>query len=263
MMLVSDNLRITMGRIREALEKRDAVPIRELVRKAVAAGAEALDINTGPLPRDPEKSMTFLVEAAQAVSDLPVFLDTSNPKALEAGLRAGGGKAVINGFSLEPAKLSSILPLAEKYRADIIGYLLYPDGHVPPDGPERLSVAVELYKEFRKTGMEDERLIIDPVIPPLIWENGNVQAMEVVDVIRTLPDLLGFDVETIAGLSNLTSGRKDPREKILLETAYLPMLASAGLSYALLDVFHEETMRTARICNALTSRKVFAPDPSL
>ncbi len=258
MILVSDNLRITLGEIRRALEREDPGPIRERVRRVVAAGAAALDINTGPLTRDPEKSMTFFVEAVQGATDLPVFLDTANPRALEAGLKANVNTAVINGFSLEPAKLAAILPLAKTYDVDIIGYLLHPDGHVPPDGPGRLNAAVELYAAFKKTGMADERLIIDPVAPPLAWENGNAQAMEVVEVVRTLPDLLGFEVKTIVGLSNLTSGKRGVRAKSLMETAYLPMLAAAGLDYALLDVFHEETMRIARACDVLMSRKVFA-----
>ncbi len=258
MILVSDNLRITRGDIREALEREDPRPIRDLARRITEAGAGALDINTGPLGREPEKSMTFFVEAARSASDLPLFLDTTNSRALEAGLKADGNTAVINGFSLEPAKLDAILPLAKKYDVDIIAYLLYPDGHVPPDGPGRLDVAIELYKEFKKTGLADERLIIDPVVPPLVWDNGNVQAMEVVEVIRTLPDLLGFEVKTIAGLSNLAAGKRDVRTKSLMETAYLPMLAAAGLHYALLDVFHEETMRTARACNTLMSPGVFA-----
>ncbi|MCP4687994.1 MAG: dihydropteroate synthase [Desulfobacterales bacterium] len=258
MILVSDNLRITRGVIQKAFEREDPGPIRDLARKIVAAGADALDINTGPLTRTPEKSMTFFVEAVQAETDLPVYLDTANPRALEAGLKANVNTAVVNGFSLEPAKISAILPLAKKYDVDVIGYLLHPNGHVPPDGPGRLNAALELYEAFKKTGLPDERLIIDPVVPPLAWENGNIQAMEVVEVIRTLPELLGFEVKTIAGLSNLTSGQPDIRKKNLMETAHLPMLAAAGLSHALLDVFHAQTMKVARACNALTSPGVFA-----
>ena len=258
MILIADNIRITNRSIEQALNELDPQPIQEMTKKCEAAGAEAIDINSGPLNRDPEKKMEFLVKAVQDVSDLPILIDTANPKALEAGLRISRNKAIINGFSLEPAKLESILPLAKKFEADIIGYLLYPNGHVPPDGAERLSVAVDLFAEYKRAGLDNDLLIIDPIVVPLIWQNGNFQNMEILSVIRTLPELLGFDVRTVAGLSNLTSGKGGKEKKLLLERTYLPVLLESGLSMTLMDVFHEETIRTFRASRALMSPKIFS-----
>jgi 5-methyltetrahydrofolate corrinoid/iron sulfur protein methyltransferase len=258
LIIVADNIRITNPAVEKAVAEMDPQPVQEMAKQCETVGAEAIDINSGPLNRDPEKKMAFLVEAVQAVSGLPILLDTTNPKALEAGLRVCENRAIINGFSLEPAKLESILPLAKKFDADIIGYLLYPNSHVPPDGPERLNVAVELFAEYAKAGLDNKRLIMDPIIAPLIWQDGNVQNMEILSVIRTLPDLLGFEVRTIAGLSNLTSGQGDRKKKILMEKAYLPMLLEAGLTMVLMDVLHEKTVTVARACSALISPKVFS-----
>jgi 5-methyltetrahydrofolate corrinoid/iron sulfur protein methyltransferase len=258
MILVADNLQITNKAIDKAVREADPEPVQEMVKQCEAAGAQAVDINSGPLSRDPERKMSFLVEAVQAVSDLPVLLDTANPKAMEAGLRANKKTAVINGFSLEPSKLEFILPLAKKFDADIVGYLLYPNSHVPADGNERLSVAVELYSEFQKNGTDKEHLIIDPIIAPVIWENGTRQNMEILSVIRQLPELLGFPVRTVAGLSNLTTGHGPLKKKGLLEKACLPMLAASGLSMVLLNIFHHETVSIARACSSLISPKVFA-----
>ncbi|GBC64033.1 dihydropteroate synthase [Desulfonema ishimotonii] len=257
MILVSDNLQITNSTIEQAVNRMNPEPVQEMVKKCVKAGAEAIDINSGPLSRDPEKKMAFLVEAVQAVTNLPLLLDTTNPKALEAGLAVSRNTTIINGFSLEPVKLAHILPLAKKYDTDIIGYLLYPNSHVPPDEAERLGVAVELFSAFQKTGLENERLIIDPIIAPVMWDNGTLQDMEILSVLRNLPDLLGFPVRTIAGISNLTTGQGPTKKKRLLEQSYLPMLAAAGLSMALLNVFHTETVLTARACRALTDTKIF------
>ena len=257
MILVSDNLQITHPDIDRAVKGMDPAPVQDLVRRCVAAGADAIDINSGPLARDPGKKMAFLVEAVQSVTDLPVVLDTTNPGALEAGLQVSKSRTVINGFSLEPVKLERILPLAKKYDVDIIGYLLYPNSHVPGDASERLGVAVELFGEFQKAGVDRERLIIDPIIAPVMWENGNRQDKEILSVLRTLPDLLGFPVRTIAGISNLTTGRGPRDKKLLLERAYLPMLAAAGLTMALMNVFHAETVLTARACNAICGEQIF------
>jgi len=258
MILIADNIQITNKTIEKAVNEMNPEPIQQMAKACEAAGAEMLDINSGPLSRDPEKKMAFLMESVQAVSDLPVLIDTANPRAVEAGLRANRKTAIINGFSLEPAKLESILPLANKFDADIIGYLLYPNSHVPNDGAERLSVAVELYGEFQNAGIDKDHLIIDPIVAPVMWQNGNLQDTEILSVIRQLPELLGFPVRTVAGLSNLTTGRGDKEKKLLLEKAYLPMLAASGLSMVLMNIFHHETVSVAKACKSLMSQKVFA-----
>lgn len=260
MILVADNLQITNPVIEKAVRDMAPDPIQDMVRQCEAAGAQMIDINSGPLSRDPERKMAFLVEAVQSVSDLPVLIDTANPKAMAAGLHANKKQAIINGFSLEPLKLEQILPLAKEYDADIIGYLLYPNSHVPNDETERLGVAVSLFEEFQKAGLDKERLIIDPIIAPVIWQNGNFQDMEILSVLLHLPELLGFPVRTIGGLSNLTTGKGPKDRKRLLERTYLPMLAASGLSMVMLNMFHEETLRVARACNVLQDDKIFAWD---
>jgi 5-methyltetrahydrofolate corrinoid/iron sulfur protein methyltransferase len=256
--IITDNLTITHPIIEDAVNRMDPEPIANLVRRCEAAGAAMIDINSGPLTRNPEEKMTFLVDTVRQASNLPLLLDTSNPVALEAGLKACKGTAIINGFSLEPDKLAHILPLAKIFKTRIIGYLLYPNSNVPVDGQERLTVALELYSRFSEAGLAPEQLIIDPVIPPLIWQNGHTQAMEVVHVIRTLPDLLGFKVKTIAGISNLTSGPGDKERKRLFEQCYVAMLAEAGLTMALVNVFHAGTMAAIRACTILTGTKIFS-----
>jgi 5-methyltetrahydrofolate corrinoid/iron sulfur protein methyltransferase len=258
MILIADNLQITNPVIQEAVEQLDPEPIQFLAKQCEKAGAEAIDINSGPLTPEPEKKMTFLVEAVQSVTDLPILIDTVNPRAMAAGLQVSRSHGIINGFSLEPAKLENILPLAVEYDADIVGYLLYPDSRVPANASERMEIAIDLHRAALQSGVQPEKLIIDPIIAPLLWDNGTLQVREVLDTIRQLPDLLGFNVRTIAGLSNLTTGRGSTNKKRLVEQTYLPMLAAAGLDMCLLNVFHSETVATASVCNTLLHDDVFA-----
>ena len=258
MILIADNLTITNRSMKQALDQMDPEPIQQLVRQCEAAGAGAIDLNPGPLGRDSGSRMAFLVETAQGVTGLPLFIDTAEPHAMEAGLRACRNRAVINGFSLEPAKREAILPLAKKYDADIIGYLLQPDGHVSSSAEERLQIACAVYEACCKAGIERERLILDPIIVPVAWQDGNFQNREVLSVIRRLPDLLGFPVRTVAGLSNLTAAAGPQEKKLLLESACLCMLAEAGLSMVLMNIFHQETVRAARACRSLMQPGVFA-----
>ena len=258
LLIVADNLRITHPSVQAALDRMDPEPIRDMVSRCVATGAQAIDINSGPLSRNPEKKMAFLVETVQSATTLPLILDTSNTKALEAGLIACRNQAVINGFSPEPRKLSAILPLAKKYHTDIIGYLLYPNSQVPVGEEDCIQIALELYEVFKKAGLDDEQLIIDPVVAPVIWEDGIVHNRNILSVVRLLPDMLGFPVRTIAGISNLATGSLPAETKRKLECAFLPMLAAAGLSMALINVFHTETLKTARICHSFLNPGVFS-----
>lgn len=254
---VADNIQITNPKVREAVEERNPGPITEMVTSCLEAGAEALDINTGPLSKNPEEKMSFIVDVVREMTDVPLLLDTSNPKAMEAGLKAAKAGVIINGFSLEPAKIASILPLAVTYDAPIVGYLLYPNGQVPPTAAERLHVAVDLYQAFQNTGLPNELLIIDPIVAPVIWQDGITQDFEILSVLKNLPDLLGFPVKTIAGLSNLTTGKGPKEKKRFLEMAYLGMLAGAGLTMVLLNVFHKETMKAAAACRIITQPGAF------
>jgi 5-methyltetrahydrofolate corrinoid/iron sulfur protein methyltransferase len=258
MLIIADNLTITNPTVAKALQRFDQAPIQDMVHRCVQAGAQAVDLNSGPLTKAPAEHFRFLVESVQAVTSLPLMMDTTNPTALAAGLQVCRNPAIINGFSLEPAKLAHILPLAQEFEADIIGYLLHSNSQVPIETDEMMSVAVGLFEAFTSTGLPPQRLIIDPVVAPLGWDKGVIHNQAVLGVLRGLPELLGTPVRSIAGLSNLSSGVRPAERKIAMESAYLPMLAAAGLTMALLDALHPQTVSTARSCTALLSDGAFA-----
>ncbi len=258
MKLIADNLRITKPEIRQALRTRDPRPVQELVRKCTAAGAFAIDVNAGPLGKNPEADMRFFIEAVESVTDLPLLIDTSNLMAMRAGLEAAKNRAIINGFSLEPHKLKKILPLAKEFNTDIVGFLLYPESRVPKTETERFEIALELMEKAEAADVAKERVIIDPVVPPLVWEDGIVQARSVLNVIRALPELLGFPIRTIGGVSNLCTGAKDKAKRRLLEQSYVAMLASAGLSFALMDILDTELVRSAWVSGILAKEEIFS-----
>ncbi len=153
--------------------------------------------------------------------------------------------------------LSSLIVLSLAGPAAGRSYLLRPDGHVPGDSAGRMEAAVTLFNECQKAGIHPERLIIDPVVAPLVWQDGNRQNMAVLEVIRTLPDLLEFPVQTIAGLSNLTTGAPDPDTRRRYQSAFLPMLAAAGVNMILMNVLDPALMRVAGSCRHITDEAVF------
>ena len=258
MKLIADNLRITNPEIQSALNNLDPEPICAWADRCSQEKPWAIDINTGPLNRNPEKSMQFFIKAVESVTSLPLLIDTSNPIAMRAGLETAKNPVIINGFSLERKKLELILPLAREFNTDIVGFLLYADSRVPKDEAQRMEIVLELFEKADAAQVPKERIIIDPVVPPLAWEDGIVQARAVLNVIQMLPDLLGFKVRTIGGVSNLTTGAVDKTKKQLIDNTYVSMLASAGLDYALLDIFNKNLVNSAKTAGILSKENLFS-----
>jgi 5-methyltetrahydrofolate corrinoid/iron sulfur protein methyltransferase len=262
MLFIADNLQITRPSVARAFASGDAHFFIELARSMERAGANAIDINTGPLPKNPQKAMAFFVNAVQEGCSLPLCLDTVNQIAMEEGLAmARHGRPIINGVSLEPSRFRAMAGLARRFDADIIAYLLTQEGRVPTDSDTRLALAANLFANLCDEGILPERIIIDPICPPLAWNEGPAQARAVLETLRLLPDVLNFPIRTVAGLSNLTSGLRAPQKaRTAFQNAYIALLCKAGLSLALLDIFCTEPLNTARACTALLKPGVFSWD---
>ncbi|MBI5843564.1 MAG: dihydropteroate synthase [Deltaproteobacteria bacterium] len=257
MLIISDTIRITRKAVAEALLRKDPEPVAEMALAAQRAGADVIDINTGPLARDPN-GMAFLVRAVEKAVPLRVSLDTVNHEALQAGLAASrNGRPIINGVSLEPEKLRLIAPLALRHDADLVAYLLTPKSQVPPDAEGRLAISSEIFTKLTGMGIAPERIMFDPICPPLVWQDGLSQAREVLSTIRLLPEVLGFHARTLVGLSNLTTGPGPRPKKILLQKTYLAMLAAQGLSAVLLDTDLAEVVETAKAASLIRSGEIF------
>jgi 5-methyltetrahydrofolate corrinoid/iron sulfur protein methyltransferase len=258
MLIVADDMQSLKPEISGAVARRDPAPIRRLVRQCLQQGAEALDLNVGPLPRDGAATMRFWVETVQSETGVPLFLDTPNPEALEAGLTVARSPTVINGVSLEPHKLDRILPLAKRFCTDLVGFLLTPQGAVPATLHERLEVAQRLCREVEDAGIALDRLIIDPVVAPVTWDNGVGRNRDLVSLLGHLESLVGQPVRTIAGISNLSAGAPDRSSRQRLERVFVPMLAASGLGMALVSVFNPGTVAAVRISRMLRGERVFA-----
>jgi 5-methyltetrahydrofolate corrinoid/iron sulfur protein methyltransferase len=257
MLIVADNLRITRPVIRDAVNRRDPEPLQAVVRHCEQRGARAIDINGGPMKGRPD-GMGFMVKAVQAVSDLPVLIDTANPEAVAAGLAANRKTAIVNGISLEKTKLDHILPLVLDSDAAVVGYLLDASSRVPFSVEERLATAMSLIEACSSHGLPPERLIIDPVVAPLSWPDGKAHNRAVLAFLQHLADLLDPPPRTIAGLSNLTSGQPDDNARSVVQSVFLSMLAAAGLDMLLMDISRRGVVRAAHCSRMLLRDSVFA-----
>jgi 5-methyltetrahydrofolate corrinoid/iron sulfur protein methyltransferase len=257
MIHVADNLNIINPIVAKALEERNSLPLKKIAGSCKKANAYAMDINLGPLKQNAKEVMTFVIEAVQDTFGGRLLLDSVQAEVLEAGIAACKQPPIINGFSLEEVKVTSILPLAAKYQTEIIGFLINKKGQVPLSAEERLEVASQLVAKTEESGVPMERLIIDPVLIPLTWQDGTRYNRELLEVLHLLPQLLDRPIRTIAGLSNLGAGSPDKAARTRVEANFILMLAVAKLDFILMNVMQKSNLDTLNLSQLLLGEKVF------
>ena len=239
MKLIGENLNIVSKTYGPALKERNAGPIQELVKAQVKAGMDYIDINIGPARKDGDKFMEWVVKTVQEVTDIPLSLDTTNPIAMEAGLKAHKGKALINSISLE--RMTEELPLAVKYNCYFVGLLWGRDG-LPRDVNERGAIAAELLYNANENGIATEHIWFDPIATPAV----NIQSNHVkpcLEFLSMLPDLAP-GAKSIVGLSNVSNGAPNHLRPYLNRT-FLMMLMKYDIYSAILDAFDKELLDIA------------------
>jgi 5-methyltetrahydrofolate corrinoid/iron sulfur protein methyltransferase len=240
MKLIGENLNIVSKTYGPALKERQAGPLQELAVAQTKAGMDMIDINIGPVRKDGDKFMEWVVKTVQEVTDLPLSLDTTNPFAMAAGLKAHRGKALINSISLE--RIAEELPLAVKYDCDFVGLLWGRDG-LPRDVNERGAIAAELLYNASEKSIGAERIWFDPIVTPAV----NIQSNHVKPCLEFLSMLqdLAPGAKSIVGLSNVSNGAPNNLRPYLNRT-YLMMLMKYDIYSVILDAFDRELLDIAR-----------------
>ncbi len=241
MILIGENINIMSKSLGPAMKERNPTPIQEMALAEVAAGMDYLDLNIGPARRDGDKLMEWIVNVVQEVTDKPLSLDTTNPVAVEAGLKVCKSKALINSISLQPARLESELPLVKKYNASMIGLLWGAEG-MPRDANERCAMAVEIVYKANELGIPNEDIWIDPIVSPVSVEINQVKAC--IEFMSMLSEIAP-GCKSVVGLSNISNGAPG-HLRPYLNRAYLLMLMKHGLYSAISDSSDAELIKVAK-----------------
>jgi 5-methyltetrahydrofolate corrinoid/iron sulfur protein methyltransferase len=250
LIIAADNLQPLQPAVAQALSTLNPQPLQELARRAEQAGAQLLDINPGFLSPRHHDRMAFMVEAVQQVTRLRLILDSPNAGVLARGLDVCDETPILNACTLEVDKLRDILPLAAAHQTDLVLLLL--DAHSRPAASleGEITLALELRRQALAAGLEEARLIFDPVMPNLSWPDAWQQVGEVVKTVRLLHggEVWQMPARTMVGLSNLRSGLRHTY-LLRVEEAVLGVLAGAGLTMALADVLQPGLMEAVRLIN--------------
>jgi 5-methyltetrahydrofolate corrinoid/iron sulfur protein methyltransferase len=239
MILIGENLNIMSNTIGPALKERNPKPIQELAK--AETDVDYIDLNIGPARKQGDELMEWVVKTVQEVTDKPLSLDTTNPVAMEAGLKVCKGKALINSISLQPERLEQELPFVKKYNASMIGLLWGVEG-MPRDAAERGILVAELLYKTGEAGISNEDVWIDPILTPVSVEINQVQAcFEFVSMLKDIAP----DCKSTIGLSNISNGTPQ-NLRPHLNRVCLIILMKHGLYSAIVDAFDAELIAIAR-----------------
>jgi 5-methyltetrahydrofolate corrinoid/iron sulfur protein methyltransferase len=235
--VVAENINIMSKYTGDAIRERNPKPIQEWAEKLTARGADVLDLNLGPARKGGSEMMQWLVTTVQEATDLPLFLDTTNNDAIEAGLQAykpKKGRAIINSVMARPDRMDLQMPLVMKYDCEMVGLMWGPEG-IPRDENERAVLLDTMMTKAGELGIGLERIWFDPIVVPVSSQQKELQGCTT--FMQWLPDLAPGSQST-CGLSNCSNG--SPEElRAVLNQVYLCILKKCGITSAIMDGFDE------------------------
>ena len=240
MIIIGENIHVIAKDVSQAIRERNAKVIQALAKEQTQTGADYIDLNVGPMKKDTEETMKWLVNCVQAVTDLPLSIDTMNPMAMEAGLKYCKKRALLNSASGKTESKAQMLPLAKKYNCDVVISVMTDKG-MPPEVETKIESIMETVSYANELGIPNEDCWVDPIILPVSTAGeGQRFAVVCLEFIKILQDVLP-GVKSTVGLSNVSNGVPAHLRPILNRT-YLVMLARNGLYSAIADPLDEELM---------------------
>lgn len=204
----------------------------------VAAGAHILDINAGVPMADEPALLAKAIRLVQSITDVPLSIDSSMVNALEAGLEAYEGKALLNSVTGEEERLERVLPLVKKYGAAVVA-ICNDDTGISNDINVRFEVAKNIVNRAADYGIPASDVVIDPLVMPIgAVADAGVQALELIHRLRT-----ELKVNTTCGASNVSFGLPN---RVGLNTAFISMAIGAGLTSAITNPMVDALMQAVR-----------------
>jgi 5-methyltetrahydrofolate--homocysteine methyltransferase len=195
----------------------------------VQAKADILDVNVGTAGVDETILLPQAIQAVMNTVDVPLCIDSSKPKALEAALKVYRGKPLVNSVTGQESSLREVLPLVKEYQAAVVGLTMDDEEGVPKSADKRVSVAHKIVERAEALGIPREDIIIDCLNMPV---GADFKAgLAVIEAIRRIKTELGVNM-TLGG-SNVSFGLPD---RNLVNVAFLTIVIEAGVTCPVVDV---------------------------
>jgi len=215
-------------KLAEALRAGDLEIVRQEALDQVQAKADILDVNVGTTGVDEVALLPQAVRAVTDTVDVPLCIDSSNPRALAAALKTYQGKALVNSVTGQDESLNEVLPVVKEYQAAVIGLTMDEEG-IPKSTDRRVSIAHKIIERAEAIGIPREDVIIDCLNMPAAADSQ--ASLTVIQAIGRIKAELG--VNMTLGASNISFGLPD---RTLLNSAFLAMVIQLGVTCPVVDV---------------------------
>ncbi len=233
-------------RLKQALIDEDYDYILSQAVEQIDAGAEILDVNVGVPKLDDVAMLPKVVKQLQAITDLPLQIDSSKPAAIEAALRVYNGKPIVNSVNGEEKVMAAILPVVKKYGAAVIGLTLDEKG-IPAKAEERFAIAERIMERALEYGIPKEDIYIDCLT--LTASAQQAEVAETLKAVKMVKEQLGL--HTALGVSNISFGLPC---RPLVNRTFLAMAMENGLDLPIINPNDEDMMGTVYAFEMLHNR---------
>ena len=231
------------ARFKQALREGDIDYILNEGVRQQEAGAHILDVNVGLPEIDEPAMMLSVVRELQAVSDLPLQIDTVDPVAMEKAMRACNGKPLVNSVNGKPESMEAVFPLVKKYGGVMIALTIGPDG-IPDTAEGRYAIAADIVAKAEAFGIDRRDIVVDPLA--MAVSSDPQSASVTLESIRLIEERLG--VHTSLGVSNISFGLPN---RDVVTSAFFALALQAGLDAAIMNPFSVEMMKIYHSFRAL------------
>jgi 5-methyltetrahydrofolate--homocysteine methyltransferase len=245
--IVGEKLNTSRKSIEKAVANRDASTIARVARQQAEAGADYIDVNAGTFVDRETELLCWLVDTVQNEVDLPLCLDSPNPKALAEAIKPHKGEPMVNSISLEKERYDALIPVITSQPCRVIA-LCMGRAAMPTTVEERVEVGSELIGRLTGAGIPVDKIYVDPLIQPVsVDTNMGVAALGAISrIVEQFPG-----VNTICGLSNISFGLP---ERHLINRNFLALAMCHGLNAAILDPTDKKLMSTVLAAEMLLGR---------
>jgi len=250
MIIIGELINASRKAIGTAIEAQDAEAIGQVARDQSEAGADYIDVNAGIFVGKEPQYLEWLVQTVQAVTDTPCAIDSPDPVAIEAALKAHQGTAMINSISLEKERYDNLMPIIAGTDLKVIALCMSDDG-MPETVDDRLKIADKLVNGLIRNNVKVDNILVDPLVQPMSVNND--YGMEFVAAVEQI--MKRFEgIHTACGLSNISYGL--PARKFMNRT-FMAMAICRGLDGAIVNPLDKGMMASIIAAEALAGRDDF------
>lgn len=245
MLIIGENLHITSKKVKEALENKDEIFVKNLIK--IQQNCYALDFNIGPATGKLDNIFSWLLSLS---NNLNISFDSSNIEAIEKalGIVNNPQNCFINSTNADDEKLERLTDLALKYNCNLIALAMSSEVGIPKTSDQRMELIFKIYEKCMEKGIKSEKIFIDPLVLPLCADQS--QAIEVLNTIKIVTESFEPKINTLIGLSNISNGI-DKNYRKIVNRIFAVLAYGAGLDAIIADGSDEKLFAVIKMleCN--------------